>query len=235
MPRNAVIIALLGFCLSAGCACAQSKADDAPVTDCDKYAANSLDPGRKAPGVSLVALDAAHAMPACEAAVQKYPGTARFMYQLGRAHHKSDNFATAALWYKTAMQHGSRFGEAAYGLMLMYGQGVQKDIAKAVPLFRDAADKGNVIAENALGYLYAQGIGGLRKDAALSLRWYRKAAEQDAPTAQLALGIAYEEGKDVKQDLTQAAMWYRKAAAFGIEDAKKRLAALEFKMKSPAK
>jgi TPR repeat protein len=39
----------------------------------------------------------------------------------------------------------------------------------------------------------------------------------------------------VKQDLTQAAMWYRKAAAFGIEDAKKRLAALEFKMKSPAK
>ena len=75
-------------------------------------------------------------MPACEAAVQKYPGTARFMYQLGRAHHKSDNFATAALWYKTAMEHGSGFGEAAYGLMLMDRQGVQKDIAKAVSLFQ---------------------------------------------------------------------------------------------------
>ncbi len=234
MPRNAVIIALLGLCLSAGCACAQSKADDAPVTDCDKYAANSLDPDRKAPGVSLVALDAAHAMPACEAAVQKYPGTARFMYQLGRAHHKSDNFATAALWYKTAMEHGSGFGEAAYGLMLMEGMGVPKDIAKAVSLFQDAGGKGNVIAENTLGYLYANGIG-LPQDTALSLAWYRKAAAQGAPTAQLALGIAYEEGKDVQQDLAQAAMWYRKAAAFGIEAAKKRLAALEAKMKTPAK
>ncbi len=235
MPRNAVTIALLGLCLSAGCARAQSKADDAPVTDCDKYAANSLDPDRKAPGVSLVELNAARAMPACEAAVQKYPGAARLMYQLGRAHHKSDNFATAALWYKTAMQHGSSFGAAAYGLMLMYGQGVQEDVAKAVPLFRDAADKGNVIAENALGYLYAQGISGLPKDAALSLRWYRKAAEQGAPNAQLKLGLAYEEGNGVKQDLTQAAMWYRKAAAFGIADAKKRLAAVEAKLKAHAK
>lgn len=234
MLRNACAFALLALCLSAGCACAQSKADDAPVTDCDKYAANSLDPDRKAPGVSLVALDAAHAMPACEAAVQKYPGTARFMYQLGRAHHKSDNFATAALWYKTAMEHGSGFGEAAYGLMLMEGMGVPKDIAKAVSLFQDAGGKGNVIAENTLGYLYAKGIG-LPQDTALSLAWYRKAAAQGAPTAQLALGIAYEEGKDVQQDLAQAAMWYRKAAAFGIEAAKKRLAALEAKMKTPAK
>jgi TPR repeat protein len=234
MLRNVVTLALLALCLSAAAARAQSKADDAPVTDCDKYAANSLDPQRKAPGVTLVALNAALAMPACEAAVQKYPDSARFMYQLGRAHHKSDNFATAALWYKTAMQHGSGFGEAAYGLMLMDGQGVQKDIAKAVPLFRDAADKGVVIAQNALGYLYGQGIG-LPKDTALSLAWYRKAAEQGAPNAQLNLGIAYEEGNGVKQDLAQAAMWYRKAAAFGIGEAKKRLGALEAKMKSLSK
>ena len=235
MLRNAATIALLGLALGIATVHAQSKADDPPANDCDKYAANSLDPNRKAPGVTLVALDPARAMPACEAAVQKYPGTARFMYQLGRAHHKSDNFATAALWYKTAMQHGSGFGEAAYGLMLLYGQGVQKDVAKAVPLFRDAADKGNVIAENALGYLYEQGIGGLPKGATLSLRWYRKAAAQGAPNAQLKLGTAYEEGDGVKQDLAQASMWYRKAAAYGIAEAKKRLAAVEAKMKAQAK
>ena len=67
------------------------------------------------------------------------------------------------------------------------------------------------------------------------MAWYRKAAEQGAPNAQLSLGIAYEEGVIVKQDLEQAAMWYRKAAAFGLEDAKKRLAAVEAKKKLQAK
>ena len=231
MYRTGIAFALLTLCLSINHARAQ--ADDAPVTDCDTYAANSLDPQRKAPGVNLIELNPKLAIPACESALKKYPDSARFMYQLGRGYHRSDNFATAALWYKTAMEHGSGFGEAAYGLLLMSGQGVPKDIAKAVPLFRDAADKGIVIAQNALGYLYAQGLG-VPKDNELSLSWYRKAAEQGAPNAQLMLGIAYEEGVIVKQDLEQAAMWYRKAAAFGVEDAKKRLAELD-KKKSQAK
>jgi TPR repeat protein len=225
--RQAIIIAAL----TVGVIVASAQTDDAPVTDCDTYAANSLDPQRKAAGVSLVELDAARAIPACEAAVQQYPGSARLMYQLGRAHHKSDQFATAALWYKTATEHGSGFGEAAYGLMLMSGQGVPKDIAKAVPLFRNAGDKGIVIAQDALGFLYASGQG-VAKNTAESLRWYRRAAEQGAPNAQLNLGIAYEDGNDVPQDLETAAMWYREAAAFGIDEAKKRLAALEAKMKA---
>jgi uncharacterized protein len=168
---------------------------------------------------------------ACEAAVQQYPGNARLMYQLGRTHHKADHFATAALWYRTAMEHGSGFGEAAYGLMLMAGQGVPKDIHKALPLFRDAGDKGIVIAQNALGFLYASGQG-VAKDTAESLLWYRRAAEQGAPNAQLNLGIAYEEGNGVTQDLEAAAMWYRRAVAFGIDEAKKRLAALEAQLKA---
>jgi TPR repeat protein len=39
----------------------------------------------------------------------------------------------------------------------------------------------------------------------------------------------------VTQDLEQAAMWYRKAAAWGLDDAKKRLAGVEAKQKSQAK
>jgi TPR repeat protein len=225
--RHAVTIAALML----GVIAASAQTDDAPVTDCDTYAANSLDPQRKTAGVSLVELDAARAIPACEAAVQQYPGNARLKYQLGRAHHKSDHFATAALWYKTAMEDGSGFGEAAYGLMLMAGQGVPKDFGKAVPLFRDAGDKGIVIAQNALGFLYASGQG-VAKDTAESLLWYRRAAEQGAPNAQLNLGIAYEDGNGLPQDLDAAAMWYRKAATFGIDEAKKRLAAVEAKIKA---
>jgi TPR repeat protein len=230
MVRNAVTIALLA--LGLGITCAQ--ADDAPVTDCDTYAANSLDPQRKAPGVNLIELDAKLAIPVCESALQKYPDSARFMYQLGRGYHRSDNFATAALWYGKAMEHGSAFGEAALALLYMTGQGVPKDMAKAADMTRDAAEKGVVIAQNALAYMYANGVG-VAKDADQALVWYRKAAEQGAPNAQLSLGIAYEEGAGVTQDLAQAAMWYRKAAAWGLDDAKKRLAAIEAKQKSQAK
>lgn len=230
MVRHAVTIALLAFGLGVTCA----QADDAPVTDCDTYAANSLDPQRKAPGVNLIELDPKLAIPACESALQKYPDSARFMYQLGRGYHRSDNFATAALWYGKAMEHGSAFGEAALALLYMTGQGVPKDMAKAGDMTRDAAEKGVVIAQNALAYMYANGIG-VAKDADQALVWYRKAAEQGAPNAQLSLGIAYEEGAGVKQDLEQAAMWYRKAAAWGLDDAKKRLAGVEAKQKSQAK
>ena len=232
MARNAVTLALFALGLEHQSCCAQ--ADDAPVTDCDTYAANSLDPQRKAPGVNLIELDPKLAIPACESALQKYPDSARFMYQLGRGYHRSDNFATAALWYGKAMEHGSAFGEAALALLYMTGQGVPKDMSKAADMTRDAAQKGVVIAQNALAYMYANGIG-VAKDNDQALVWYRKAAEQGAPNAQLSLGIAYEEGAGVKQDLEQAAMWYRKAAAWGLEDAKKRLAVVEAKQKSQAK
>lgn len=232
MDRRIFAVALLALCLS-GHAPAQA-ADDAPVTDCDKHAANSLDPQRKADGVNLIELNPTLAIPACENALQKYPGTARFMYQLGRGYHRSDNYATAALWYRNAMEHGSAFGEAALAMLYMSGQGVPKDMSKAADMTRDAAEKGVVIAQNALGYMYANGIS-VPKDNGQALVWYRKAAEQGAPNAQLNLGIAYEEGAGVKQDLEQAAMWYRKAAAWGLEDAKKRLAGVEAKQKSQAK
>jgi TPR repeat protein len=229
MVRN-VTIAMVT--LGLGIACAQ--ANDAPVTDCDKYAANSLDPQRKAPGVNLMELDPKLAIPACESALQKYPDSARFMYQLGRGYHRSDKVAAAALWYEKAMEHGSAFGEAALALLYMSGLGVPKDVAKAVDMTRDAAEKGVVIAQNALAYMYANGVGVIH-DNNKALVWYRKAAEQGAPNAQLSLGIAYEEGDGVKQDLEQAAMWYRKAAAWGLDDAKKRLAGVEARQKSQAK
>ena len=163
---------------------AQTKADDAPVTDCDKYAANSLDPDRKAPGVNFPE-NAALAMPACEAAVQQYPDSARFM-QLGRAHHKKDGISHRRASGTDGDGHGSVFGEAALGLMRA-GKACARAIA--VPLIRDPR-KGN--GTGAMGFLYASGEG-VAKDTEQSLVWYRRAAEQGAPNAQLNLGIAYEE------------------------------------------
>lgn len=45
-------------------------AQEAPVTDCDKYAASEFDPQRKATGVPFDEVNAALAVPACESAVR---------------------------------------------------------------------------------------------------------------------------------------------------------------------
>ena len=63
-------------------------AQDAPITDCDTYAANDQDPQRKANGVPLAKLNPAVAVSACEAAVRQFPNSGRLVYQLGRAYYK---------------------------------------------------------------------------------------------------------------------------------------------------
>jgi TPR repeat protein len=235
MIRRILAFAFVSLCLSADYgAAAEAKADNAPVVDCDTYGANSVDPDRKAPGVNFVELNAAIALPACEAAAQQYPDSTRFIYQLGRAYHKANRFADAAAWYQKAMERGSPFAEAGLALLYMTGQGVAQDYSKAATMFREAADKGVLGAQNAMGILYSKGWG-VPQDNVQAIVWYRKAAEGNAPNAEINLGIAYENGLGVEKNLDQAAAWYRKAADQGIDVAKKMLEDVEAKIRSQAK
>jgi hypothetical protein len=96
MYRNVFTIALLALYLSVNPALTQSSGQDAPVTDCDKYAANSLDPLRKTAGVNFIDLNPALAIPACESALRQYSDNARLSFQLGRAYQRTDKFDAAA-------------------------------------------------------------------------------------------------------------------------------------------
>jgi hypothetical protein len=86
-----------------------------------------------------------------------------------------------------------------------------QDIAKAAEWLSKAADQGDVIAQNAVGAMYAGGVG-LPLDYVQSVKWYRKAAEQGYEVAQNNLGLCLEQGRGVQTNLVQAAEWYRKAA-----------------------
>ena len=187
MIRKIFVMASLGLYLAANHALAQTTTENAPVTDCDTYGANSVDPQRKTPGVNFVELNAAVALPACEAAAQQYPDSTRFMYQLGRAYHKANRFADAAAWYQKAMEHSSAFAEAGLALLYLYGQGMTQDYSKAATMFRDAADKGVLGAQNVMGILYSNGWG-VPQDEAQALVWYRKAADQGVNAAKKLLG-----------------------------------------------
>ena len=93
--------------------------------------------------------------------------------------------------------------------------------AEDVPDFRrtlQAAERGNVKAQNNLGVMYEKGLG-VHQDYTQAMKWYRKAAEQGAAAAQYNLGLLYANDSSIHQDYAQAAEWYRKAAEQGEAEA----------------
>jgi len=107
---------------------------------------------------------------------------------------------------------------AAFALAqkLRTGEGVEKDIARAVSWLTRAGEKGHVAAQSALGRIFETGEGGMPKDPARALKWYRLAAQlgHDAD-AEFAIGRAYFLGHGVPQDYAEAFIWYEKAASRG--------------------
>jgi TPR repeat protein len=86
--------------------------------------------------------------------------------------------------------------------------------AKAVELFRKAAEQGNMNAQYNLGNCYENG-NGVPQDYKKAAEWYTKAADQGDMDAQLYLGDCYFDGNGVPQDYKKGAEWYRKSAEQG--------------------
>lgn len=61
--------------------------------------------------------------------------------------------------------------------MFYNGVGVPQDYVQAISWYRKAAEQGDVVAEESLGYIYATGRG-VAADRSEAIAWYRKAASQ---------------------------------------------------------
>jgi len=92
---------------------------------------------------------------------------------------------TAEMYRKAAVNGDAK---AQYNLGLCYynGNGVNKDMEKAVEWYLKAAEQGHAEAQYALGqcYYYSSGV---NKDISKAVGWYRKAAEQGHAEAQMKL------------------------------------------------
>jgi TPR repeat protein len=190
---------------------------DAPITDCDTYAASHQDPV----GVSAK-VSAALAISACEAAVQQFPNDSRLIYQLGRAYYGDNNYDAALSQFRKAADRGYAAGQAILGAMYGNGQGIRQDYAQALAWSRKAADHGSALAQTNLGIMYERGQG-IPQDYAQALAWYRKAADQDYAAAQFGLGTMYQSGQGLPLDYAQAMAWYQKAAGQGYAAAESNL------------
>jgi uncharacterized protein len=117
---------------------------------------------------------------------------------------------------------GDAEAQLSLGQMYVNGEGVSKDVVKAVEWFQKAASQGHPKAQFSLGKMYYLGES-VPKDAVKAVEWYQKAAEQGYANAQFNLGKMYQTGEGVQTDLAKAVEWYEKAAAQGNADAQGHL------------
>ncbi len=97
--------------------------------------------------------------------------------------------------------------------------------AANLPQLQELAQKGNPLAQNAMGLLYSVGDDkqGVRRDENEAARWFTKAAENGNVSAQSKLGSLYWSGRGVAKDDSRAYFWTVLARASG-DDASKALA-----------
>ena len=101
------------------------------------------------------------------------------------------------------------------------GDGVEKDINKALDYYRQLGDQGNAEAQLHLGDVYSKGLG-VDKDEKEAMEWYRKAAEAGNADGQYNLGSCYYYGIGTAKDIKTGMEWTNKAATQGHELAKAR-------------
>ena len=90
--------------------------------------------------------------------------------------------------------------------------------ATAERALRKAAVKGDVRAQNNLGYLYENGLG-IPQDFTQALQWYKRAADGGLADAQYNLATLYHHGRGVARDHTTAYKLFTEAAHAGFADA----------------
>lgn len=94
------------------------------------------------------------------------------------------------------------YAQLELGNAYMLGRGVEKDEARAVELYREAARHGVYEARVNFGQCYERGIG-VQQDAKEAVRWYRKARAHtiiNTEEASKLLGHCYMEGIGVRKD-----------------------------------
>ncbi|MCX6926240.1 MAG: tetratricopeptide repeat protein [Verrucomicrobia bacterium] len=115
-------------------------------------------------------------------------------------------------------------GEAQLDVSTRYltGNGVDRDVKKALKYLRKAADSGVPRAQCLLGLAFSSGDG-VKLDKAEGVRWLRRAAEKGLAEAQYDLGMCFANGDGVPKNAVEAIEWYRKAAEQYLPEAEAEL------------
>lgn len=125
---------------------------------------------------------------------------------------------SAAVMFLRAAEQGLPHAQFNLAECLEVGRGIPADPAEAVRWYARAADQSFPPAMNNLAMCLEAGRGA-DKDPATAFMLFRAAAAQAFPHAEYNVGRCYEKGIGVAVNLTEASLWYYKAARVGHDAA----------------
>ena len=167
-------------------------------------------------------LEAATAIPLCQAAVAQIPDSGELMASLARAFLKSEQYSEAFFWGNKSAQMGHYLGQFNLAWMYSTGTGVSQSDVEAVRLYRLSAEQDFVFAQSNLGWMYLNGRGVTQSDTE-AFQWYQLAAEQGLAGGQNTLGWMYSSGRGVVRNNAKAIRYFRLAANQGNAGAQNNL------------
>jgi TPR repeat protein len=171
---------------------------------CDRLAGDPLDPHKGAPRVPFDNLDPEKGVPAYRAAVVAAPDEPRFSSQLGWALLRADKRDEAVAVIGARAEKNYPGAQDILGHRYDRADGVAKDDAQALLLYRQAAEGGCGPAFSDEGRLYWEGIG-IEPNHAEAVRWFERGADHGDPSSHRRLAELYEIGGDqCPQDLEKA-------------------------------
>jgi len=139
-----------------------------------------------------------------------------------------EDLRQAARWFEEAAMLGHGEAQFYLGGLYWFGEGFERNEEKALNLWFLGAANGEPDCQHNLAAHYFD----LGEKAPANYRkayyWYRQAVEHGLPGDQYMVGLMCENERGVEKDENAALSWYKKAAAQGHEEAKKRLRELGY-------
>ena len=146
-------------------------------------------------------------------------------FQRAGKFYKEGNYTSALVELKPLAHEGIADAQAMLGYMYLEGQGVAKDVTRAISWLKKAADQGVSESYAMLGYIYLNGGDGVERDGQQAKDWFLKASLRGIRQAQFQLAYLYSHGLEgVKQDPALGLKWYKKSAYAGYPPSQHNLA-----------
>ena len=129
----------------------------------------------------------------------------------------------AVEYYERGAAQGSEMCKERLGRLYFEGETVVQDYDRAFLFLQECREKGLLQDALPLAFLYQNGYG-CEKDERKAAELYLEAANKEKnKDAYYELGKLYERGEQIPQDLEQAVDYYRQAALYGHDGARKCL------------
>ncbi|WP_395446885.1 caspase family protein [Aminobacter sp. UC22_36] len=181
------------------------------VNECDTLAAEPLDVQAVANGKLPNDIDVPKALTACKAAVDQHPDVARFKYQYARALYAEGNFKEALSELNAASDAGHVRASYLLGRLYQFGAAVERDPAKAIPLFEAGAKRGDPYSQLSMGKALINGTE-IKADVVRGMSLVEQSAESGHTYAMNFLGTEYFLGRHVKKDYSRALRHFQNSA-----------------------